>query len=127
MNKQIFILIDEAVKDRAIRALNQAPTGYKVVVSKVSRSLDQNAAIHAAITEWGDSIRWNFRGNPVDLDDLKIIAMSCFNKVERKQSKFVIGLQGEPIDLMCKTSRLDKEEASRFIEMVKALTNGGTV
>jgi hypothetical protein len=58
------------------------------------------------------------------LDDAKIILMSCFRKIQRSESRFVIGLQGEPVDLNIKTSRMDKEEASEFIEMVKALTAG---
>lgn len=117
----LFILANEAVRNRAIDAIRCAPAGFQVVVKEKVRTLAQNDAIHAVITEYGDSINWRFNGQRVDLEDLKSILVSAFRKVQGRQNRFVIGLEGEVVPLNWRTREFSKQEASEFIDMVGAL------
>lgn len=122
--KQLFIMAHDTARANAIEAVRNAPAGYRVEIKPASRSLDQNALIHAIVTEWGNSLGWKYGGIDVDLDDLKVIAMSAYRKISRGGNRFVIGLQGEPVDLQLKTSRMTKAEASELVDMIQALIEG---
>lgn len=122
--KQLFIMAHDTARANAVEAVRNAPAGYRVEIKPAGRSLDQNALIHACITEWGNALGWKYGGIDVDLDDLKVIAMSAYRKISRGSNRFVIGLQGEPVDLQLKTSRLSKAEASELVSMIEALIAG---
>lgn len=127
MTKRVFYLVHDQARANAINEIKEARHGTCVEMKEPKRSNAQNAAIHAVITDWAKSLDWKYGGIDVDLDDLKVIAMSAYRKIQRGQNRFVIGLQGEPVDLQLKTSRLNKEEAAEFIDMVSAIASGVNV
>lgn len=122
--KQLFIMAHDTARANAVEAVRNAPAGYRVEIKPPTRSGEQNSLIHAVVTEWGKAIGWKYGGIDVDLDDLKVIAMSAYRKQQRGSNRFVIGLEGEPVDLQLKTSRLSKGEASELVDMIQAVTAG---
>lgn len=120
MNKRYFILSHAVARQNAAQAVLDAPEGYCVEIREPKRSGEQNALIHAVLTEYGDSIGWKFNGQTVNLDDLKSIMMAAFRKVQGQESRFVIGFDGQPVILNWRTRELSKREASDFVDMVQA-------
>lgn len=119
--KQLFIMAHDTARANAVEAVRNAPSGYRVEIKPATRSGEQNSLIHAIVTEWGKAIGWKYGGIAVDLDDLKVIAMSAYRKQQRGGNRFVIGLEGEPVDLQLKTSKLTKAECSEFVDMLQAV------
>lgn len=118
--KQHYVLAHTTARQRAMQAVKDAPDGWGVVLSEPSRSLAQNALIHAVLTEAGDMIGWKFSGQTVDLDDLKSIFMAAYRKASGADTRFVVGVDGQPVILNWRTRDLSKKEASEFTEMVYA-------
>ena len=127
MNKQYFVLAHAVARQNALKAIQNAPDGYTVMVDEPKRNGEQNAKLHAALTELGRRIDWKFNGVKVDVDGLKIIFMSAYRRMQKIESRFVIGIDGHPVDLGVKTSKLTKKECIEFIEMIEAYLNGGDV
>jgi len=126
--KQYFVMSHEKARENALNAVRNAPEGFSVVVEPPKRSGEQNKLIHSALTDLGRRMGWKFGGVDVDLDSLKIIFMVAFRRINNiAGSRFVIGLDGHPVDLGVKTSKLTKKECSEFIEMINAYANGGDV
>lgn len=115
-----FILTDIQVRQRVSHAVLTAPEGHVVTIKPKTRSLEQNALIHAELTEVGNAISWTFNGQKVDLDDLKSIFMAAYRKVCGHDARFVIGVDGQPVILNWRTRDLSKQECSEFVEMVRA-------
>jgi hypothetical protein len=118
----IFKLINAEVRQRAIQAIRQAPAGLIVRITESTRTLEQNAKIHAAISEFGRAIDWKFGGVQVDVDDLKSVLMAAFRKQQGHPARFVIGFDGQPVPLNWRTRDLSAKDASEFIEMIEYLT-----
>jgi hypothetical protein len=129
--KQLFIMAHDTARANAVHAVENAPAGSRVEIKPPKRTLPQNDAIHGILTEWGNHLGWEFGGRKVDIADLKVIAMSAYRKTKRdekrEQNRFVIGLCGEPVDLALRTSDLDKEEGSEFIDMIQAIVAGAEI
>lgn len=117
----IFCLSHNTARARAVEAVRQAPDGYIVKITEPTRSLEQNAKIHAAITDYGRAIDWSFGGQPVDLEDLKSILMAAFRKQQGHPARFVLGFDGQPVPLSWRTRDLKREDAGEFIEMLEHL------
>lgn len=118
--KRIFRLSHDIARSNAIECVRTAPEGWVVEVKEPTRSLEQNAMIHALLTEVGVMLGWKFNGQSVDLDDLKTIFMAAYRKATGQNARFAIGLDGQPVMLNWRTRDLNKREASDFVEMVHA-------
>lgn len=118
--KKFFILAHDQARANAVRAVEEAEEGLTVTIEAKKRSNDQNAKIHALLTEYGEIKGWMFNGVPVDLDDLKSIFMAAYRKLKRQQSRFAIGFDGQPVVLNWRTRDLEPQEASEFIELVSS-------
>lgn len=104
----------------AMTALQTAPDGYMVRIGEPTRSLEQNALIHALMTEVGDKLEWKWNGQDVDMDDLKSIFVAAYRKASGKQSRFVLGIDGQPVPLSWRTREFTKKECGEFVDMVQA-------
>lgn len=118
--KRYFVMSHDTARQNAIKAVAEAPEGYIVEVKEPTRNLEQNALIHAVLTDYGNLIGWKFSGQVVSLEDLKSIMMAAFRKVQGQESRFVIGFDGQPVILNWRTRELSKREAAEFIDMVQA-------
>lgn len=116
----IFRLTHEQARQRAAQAVLAAPAGFVVTIKEPTRSLEQNAKIHAALSQVGSALEWRFNGQAVDLEDLKTIFMAAYRKASGEQMRFAVGLDGQPVVLNWRTRDLSKKEGAEFIEMVEA-------
>lgn len=120
MGRQLFMLAHDDARASAIAAIKTAPAGHIVTIREPTRTLEQNALIHALLQEVGARIGWRFNGVDVDVDDLKSVFMAAFRKATGAESRFVIGIDGQPVILNWRTRDLTKHECANFIDMVNA-------
>lgn len=122
MSKKHFVIRIEQTDNRAYicQQIMQGLEGEIVRISDPTRTLAQNALIHAVLTEAGDLIGWKFSGQAVDLDDLKSIFMAAYRKASGVDTRFVMGIDGQPVILNWRTRDMTKRECSEFTEMIYA-------
>jgi len=97
-----------------------APDGWICTIQEPTRSLEQNALLHTLLCEVGDVLGWRWSGVQVDMDDIKTIFVAAYRKITGHDSKFVVGIDGQPVMLSWRTRDFGKSECSDFIEYVNA-------
>jgi hypothetical protein len=115
-----FHLTHSTARQRALQTVQAAPDGWVVVVKESTRSLAQNALIHSLLTDVGDMLKWTFNGQPVDVEDLKSIFVSAYRKASGVPTRFVMGIDGQPVILNWRTRDFTKRECGDFVEYVQA-------
>ena len=56
--RRYFVLAHELARRNASQAVLEAPTGYAVEIKPITRSLAQNAKLHALITDIAKALEW---------------------------------------------------------------------
>lgn len=109
-----FILINDRVRQNALRAVMSAPADYVVTIKPRSRSLDQNAMFHAicsdiarAGTEWYGKAR--------DADEWKVLLVSGHTKATDGNVEIVPGLENEFVNVRESTARMSVKRAASLI------------
>lgn len=120
MSKQIFRLVHPQARNLAAKfALEAAPDGWVVTFSEPTRSCDQNAKLHAAISDISKQIKW--AGERMDIEDWKRLLTAAWCRAEREPVKLIPALDGNGFDVLYRrTSRMSKSEMVSLIEYVLA-------
>lgn len=129
-DRQRFLMGTDQVRSNALLAVAQAPEGYTVTVAPPKRSLDQNAMLHALLTDIaGSGHKW--AGERWTVEDWKALMVSAHNVATRdnegnKASPLVRGLEGELVQLRESTASMTVGRASSLIEYVVSycISNG---
>lgn len=111
-----FYLINDAVKARAIEAIKNAPDGYKVMITKPSRSLDQNALLHAICQEVAKQMQWN--GIKRDYLQWKLLFVSGHFIATQDEVDLDRGLEGEIINFRESTAKMNKERFNSLLDYI---------
>ena len=128
MRPQTYILEGERDRRYALVAVQGAPIGMQVKISKPGRSDIQNAAIHAALTDIADQLPW-----PRDTGELHDVAWwkrRCtlgWLIETRQEREMITSLEGEEFAfLLPHTSDLDVSQCAALREWILAFgaTNG---
>ncbi len=115
----IFRLVHNEARTRAIEAIRQAPEGWLVRVTEPTRNLEQNAALHAELTEISESMTWC--GMSLDVEQWKRLMTSAWLRATGNDPIYIQALDGHGMDVIYKrTSTMTKSEMSELIEYVKA-------
>lgn len=119
IDRQRFILINDRVRHNAVAALMQAPPGFTVAIAPATRSLDQNAKLHAICTDLSKSdVEWF--GKLRDAGEWKVLLVSGHTKATDGEVDFVPGIEGEFVNVRESTSRMSVARASSLIEYALA-------
>jgi hypothetical protein len=124
--KAYFVLSHEEARRRAIESVKLAPAGCVVTIKPCSRSLDQNAKLHALLSEIAKSVEWG--GKKHDPEVWKRLLTAAWLRARGEEIECLPALDGQGVDFVFKrTSRLTKSEASELIEFIYAWQseNGG--
>ena len=117
--KQFFILAHELARRNAQQAILEAPTGYVVEIKPKSRSLDQNAKIHALIQEVSQKVIW--AGKLQEVETWKRLLTAAWLRARGEPVEMLPAIDGYGVDVVFRpTSKLTVEEMSEFIEYVQA-------
>lgn len=111
--KQFFI-INEQNRERIAQVIRSTPEGMCVRISEPTRSLEQNAALWAMLTDVANQITWH--GRKLDAESWK----HMFTASLRKQD-VVPNLEGNGfVVLGASTSRMNKKEFADLLELIQA-------
>jgi len=114
MNERHFVrLVGKAQRDFAKRCIDDAPPGWIVQIAAPTRSLDQNARLHAML---GDVQQQVDEMRTYNMKDMKLRFMDALGT----ELRFLPKLEGEgmfPVGL--KSSDLTKAQFSLLLEVVR--------
>jgi len=115
VSRQLYILADDKVRQRVHSAIDKAPTGFRVEIKEPKRSLDQNAAMWAYLTDI--SMQALHQGRKYDTETWKSIFLNALGQ----EMRFVPTLDGKSVfPLGMRSSELSKREMSELIEFIIA-------
>ena len=115
-----FHLVHDEARQRAMQAIRQADHGQVVTIKPPTRSLEQNAAMWALLSEFAERLEWPVNGRMVKMDaeDWKHVLTAAFRQ---ETARLAMGLNGGVVMLGSRTSKMDKREFSEFLEFINAV------
>lgn len=117
-DKQTFRLVHKIARDRALAAVHLAPEGSIVTVGPPTRNLEQNARLHAVLSDIADQVVWH--GQRLSLDVWKRLCTAAWLREIGESPEMVPALDGKGFDVLFeKTSRLSVRQMSSLIEWVQ--------
>ena len=118
-DKRLFVLAHPEARRRACQAVAEAPEGYRVEVSPPKRSNEQNAALHALLTEIAARCVWG--GQKHDLYTWKRLLVGAWDRATGQPVVMLPALDGKGVEVVFRrTSSLTRRECSELLEFVNA-------
>jgi len=116
----IFRLAHAEARQRARDAISQAPENYVVTIKPPTRSLDQNAALWALLTEFSERLEWPVNGRMVKMTPVewKDVLTAAFRQ---ETARLAMGLTGGVVMLGSRTSKMDKRTFGEFLDFAQAV------
>lgn len=119
MSKKLFILANQIARARAVQAVADAPDGYSVTVAEPRRTGEQNALLHALLTEIADTREW--AGKKHDAETWKRLLTAAWTRARGEPIEILPALDGYGVDIVFRrTSKLTKAECSELVEFIEA-------
>ena len=118
MEKQIFRLSHDTARQNAARAVLNAPEDFMVRIEPRTRSLEQNAMLHALFTEAARSARWH--GRKLTADQWKVLFISGHAIATGRGADMVPGLEGEFVNIRESSARMSVARMTSLIEYINA-------
>lgn len=123
-----FVLWGERDRLLALKAVQRAPLGQQVRISKKTRTVDQNALLHSLLTQIADQLPWPKEwGELHDLEWWKRTTTLSWLHEINAHPEVITTLDGSAIGLLIPhTSDLDTEQCASLSEWLFAFgtTNG---
>jgi hypothetical protein len=117
--KQRFILAHATARQRALSAVANAPDGMVVEIKEPTRSLEQNAKLHAMLEDVANQVEWH--GMKLHKDIWKRICTAAMLREIGESPMLVPSLDGHGIEIIYeKTSTMGKRMMAALIEWVYA-------
>lgn len=115
-----FVLVHDEARQRAMQAIQQAAHGHVVTIKPATRSLEQNAAMWALLSEFAARLEWPVNGRMVKMapEEWKDVLTAAFRQ---ETARLAMGLNGGVVMLGSRTSKMDKREFSEFLEFINAV------
>ena len=118
-DRRLFVLAHTEARKRAAQAVAEVPDGYVVRIEPPRRNLDQNAALHAKITEISQRMEWC--GKRLDVDTWKRLLVGAWSRAENEPVTMLPALDGNGVEIIFRrTSTLTKRECSDLLEWINA-------
>lgn len=122
MAQQTYILLDEHRRRMALRAVQMAPVGMQVRITKPARGDNQNAALHACLSDVADQLPWpKDAGELHDMTWWKRRLTLLWLKETKQEVEVIEDLEGEQFALLLPhTSDLKVDQHASLREFVLA-------
>jgi hypothetical protein len=111
---RLFVLSHPQARQNALQAVSEAPEGYEVRIKERTRSLDQNAALWAVLTDISNQVNWH--GQKLSPEDWKHILTAGL----KREQRMAPGISGGWVVLGLSTSKMTKSEFSDLLELAHA-------
>lgn len=113
MSRHLLVLSSEAIRSKALKWVQQAPPGTRLTFQSPRRSLDQNAALWAALTDISGQV--DYHGVRLSPDDWKLLFMDAL----KREVRMVPNLDGNGfVSLGRSSSDLSREEFSGLLDII---------
>lgn len=117
--KKVFRLVHQAARENAIRAVSEAPEGYAVEIKPVTRSLEQNAKLHALLSDIARVLPW--AGSYRDVETWKRLLTAAWLRARGEPIEMLPALDGHGVDIVFRrTSELTVPEMIELIDYIEA-------
>jgi hypothetical protein len=123
--RKYFILAHDTARANAKTAIAESPDGYAVEIKPITRSLSQNAKLHALITDIAKTLEW--AGAKRDVETWKRLLTAAWLRARGEPIEMLPALDGHGVDIVFrKTSELTVNEMIELIEYIQswAIGNG---
>lgn len=115
MSRAQLTLCDKSIRERAVRWIEQAPAGTRVIFKDAKRTQAQNDRMWAALTDIASQLKWH--GVKLSTEDWKLLFMDSLNQ----EMRLVPNINGNGfVNLGRSSSNLSKAEFSQLIELIHA-------
>jgi hypothetical protein len=123
--RKYFILAHDIARANAKTAIAESPDGYAVEIKPITRSLAQNAKLHALITDIAKTLEW--AGAKHDVETWKRLLTAAWLRARGEPIEMLPALDGHGVDIVFRrTSELTVNEMIELIEYIQswAIGNG---
>lgn len=118
-DRQTFILAHPEARRRAMAAVAEAAPGFVVQVRPPTRNLEQNAILHALLSDIAGRVPW--AGKLRDAETWKRLCTAAWLRARGESVEVLPAIDGHGIDVVFRrTSKLTKAECSELVEFVHA-------
>lgn len=105
----------EAARRSIMASIANAPLWTRVSIGAPTRSADQNAALHAVLTDIAKQVSWH--GQKLSVDVWKRLCTAAWLREKNEQPMMIPALDGKGFDVIFeKTSKLSLTQCSELIE-----------
>lgn len=118
MAKQVFRLVNDAVRRNARQAILNAPDSFQCEIRPRTRSLDQNNLMWSILTDLSKQVDWHVNGvlTKITPEDWKDVLSASLDQETRMSQ----GLQGGLVLLGKRTSRMTVKDMTDLIDLAYA-------
>jgi len=118
MEKQVFQLSHDTARRNAAAAVMAAPENFRVTIQPRTRSLDQNAMLHALFTEASKSREWH--GRKLTPTQWKVLFISGHAMATGLGADMIPGLEGEFVNIRESSAQMSVARMTSLIEYIHA-------
>lgn len=118
MEKQVFQLSHVVARRNAARAVMSAPEDFMVRIEPRTRSLEQNAMLHALFGEAAKNATWH--GRKLTAEQWKVLFISGHAIATGRGADMVPGLEGEFVNIRESSARMSVARMTSLIEYINA-------
>lgn len=117
--RKYFILAHNVARSNAKTAIDESPDGYAVEIKPITRSLAQNAKLHALISDIARTLEW--AGTKRDVETWKRLLTAAWLRARGEPIEMLPALDGHGVDIVFRrTSELTVNEMIELIEYIQA-------
>jgi NinB protein len=110
-----FILAHPTARKLAAAQCMLAPIGYHCRIEPPTRNLEQNAKLHAVLTDIAEQVEWF--GKKLPMEVWKRLCMAAWLRERGEQPTLIPALDGNGFDVIFeKTSKLSVSQCSELVE-----------
>lgn len=118
-DSRTFRLVHDIARNGAVAAIRAAPQGYVVTVRPATRSGEQNALLHAALTDIAEQIPW--KGQSLTVDTWKRLCTAAWLREIGESPELIPAIDGKGFDVIFeKTSQMTVGQMTSLIDWVLA-------
>jgi len=117
--RKTYVLVTPRVRDNAAAAVRNAPPGYVVTVAEPTRSSEQNAKLHALLSDLARSpVQWF--GKRRKMEEWKVLMISAHAVATDNRGEVIPGIEGEMVAIRESSASMGVRRAASLIEYVMA-------
>lgn len=98
---------------QAVASSSRVP-GHVIEIKAAGRSNKQNRLLHLVLGHLSKSAKFN--GGEYDIDGWKTIIISAYRTATGQPTRIINGLEGEPVMIIDRSSRMSKDELNGLID-----------